>query len=91
MWQVTLFNWTGFIVLMLILFALLSLLVYWFWNEWLKSLSFMWRVSTIAYIQGCKDKERWKFSFKDKNGKEYKIVEVKENDKTPSVNRKTHL
>ncbi len=73
-WQVSLFNWTGFILIMMLLFAGVSWFVYWVWSSWIKSWGFMWRVCVIAWHHqyggnGLKN-------FTDKNGKKYRVVEV---------------
>ena len=75
-WEESLINWTGIITIGIIFFIIVSWTIYWFWNKWLESLKFMSRVSIVAWYQLYGSKNGIT-NFKDKNGKEYDIIERK--------------
>ena len=78
-WQITLFNWTGFLLFETLMWATLIYVAYNIWDKVLYSLPFCWRVGIMTSIMTDKN-SGWKDGkkFKDNNGKIYKIVEVKQ-------------
>jgi len=67
---------TGFIIIIGLLLSIIDYTFRYFFNTFLNSLSFCWRVGYIAHIykKGFKQKS---FRFKDNKGKIYEIKEIK--------------
>jgi len=78
-WQVTLFNWAGFVLIMCIIFTGISLFVYYIFNKWLDNFRFCSRVGFLAFAMtnnGCKN--IYDRVMIDRDGTKFKLVKIKD-------------